>query len=148
MSDIPERTVTPELIAEWNDLQEQLGKLKAKEMLLRQAIYTGLFNDPKEGTNTYPLLQGWELKATRVIDRKIDLPVLQAIAGADGPLHKAGIRADDYIKWTPELKIKEYRTLTAEQRAVFDQALTIKDGSPQLKLVLPAAAAKAQAAGQ
>lgn len=144
--EVPANTVTMEMIAKWNDLVEQLAKVKAEEMLLRRGIYGGTFVDPKEGTNKSPLLNGWELNATRVIDRKVDLPVLQAMAVEGGPLHQVGIRAADYIDWEPKLKIKEYRTLTAEQRAVFDQCLTIKDGSPQLKLVLPAAARKAQEA--
>jgi hypothetical protein len=145
MTAVPENTVTPELMVKWKDLQEQLSKIKAEEMILRMAIYKGLFPNPVEGTNTVPLHAGWELKATRGIERKIDLPVLQALAVEGGPFHLAGIRAADLVEWKPELVIKNYRTLTAEQMAIFDQALTIKDGSPQLKIVLPAKAAKAQA---
>lgn len=135
--EIPVKQVTPELISEWYDLQKQLGPLKAKEMLLRKAIFGGLFPNPVEGTNTYEMLGGWKAKGKRVIERKIDLPVLQSMAVLGGPLHQAGIRADDYVKWEPDLKLKEYRTLTAEQKLVFDQCLIIKDGAPGLELVPP-----------
>lgn len=145
MTLIPENTVTPEDLTVWNDLQEQLRKIKNAEMLLRQKIWKGLFVAPVEGTNTVSLHDGWELKGVRSVDRKIDLPVLQAMAVENGVFHQAGIRAADYIEWEPKLKIAEYRTLTAEQKLVFDQALIIKDGSPQLKIVLPAKAAKAKA---
>lgn len=144
MTQIPQNAVTMEDLTAWNDLQEQLRKIKASEMILRQKIWAGLFVAPVEGTNTVALgNDGWELKGVRSIDRKIQLEVLQAMAVENGPLHQAGIRAADLVEWKPELKIKEYRTLTAEQKLVFDQCLTIKDGSPQLKIVLPAKATKA-----
>jgi hypothetical protein len=133
-----------EMISKWNDLQEKLAKIKAEEMLLRTALFKGLFVDPREGVNTLPLstmhMDDWELKGERTINRKIDLPVLQAMAVPNGPLHIAGIRADDLVVWKPELNLKNYRELTAEQKPVFDQCLEIKDGSPQLKLQMTTAA--------
>lgn len=144
MSEVPPNTPSMELISKWNDLQARLAKVKAEEMLLRQALFKGLFVNPDEGMNTLNLggmqMPDWELKGDRVINRKVLLEVLQAMAVLDGPLHKAGIRADDLIKWTPELNIKNYRELTAEQKLVFDQCLEIKDGSPQLKLQMTTAA--------
>jgi hypothetical protein len=132
MSEVPPNTPTMEMISKWNDLQEKLAKIKAEEMLLRTALFKGLFVDPREGV--------WELKGERTINRKIDLPVLQAMAVPNGPLHIAGIRADDLVVWKPELNLKNYRELTAEQKLVFDQCLEIKDGSPQLKLQMTTAA--------
>jgi hypothetical protein len=144
MSEVPPNTPTMEMISKWNDLQEKLAKIKAEEMLLRTALFKGLFVDPREGVNTLPLstmhMDDWELKGERTINRKIDLPVLQAMAVPNGPLHIAGIRADDLVVWKPELNLKNYRELTAEQKLVFDQCLEIKDGSPQLKLQMTTAA--------
>lgn len=137
MTAIPANAVTPEDIAKWNDLKLELARVKASEMLLRLKLYGGLFHDPDEGTNTLEMLEGWKLKAVRVIDRKVDIAMANNLAVEGGPFHLAGIRAADLIEWKPELKIKEYRTLTAEQKLVFDQCLTIKDGSPQLSLVAP-----------
>ena len=146
MTTLPANEVTMEDLVAWQDLHAQLAKIKAAEMLLRKKIYGGMFADPAEGTNTTPLAEGWVLKGKRVINRKVDLPVLQAYAVIDGPLQKVGIRADDLIEWKPELKIREYRTLTEEQRTVFDMCLTISDGSPSIEIVLPASAKKASAA--
>lgn len=142
MVQIPENTVTMEDMVEWNKMQTELRVLKAKEMLLRRKIYEGLFTDPREGVNTLQLSDGWELKANRVIDRKIELATLQAMASEGGPFEKANINANMLIKWEPELVVKQYRTLTAEQLAVFDQCLVIKDGSPALSIVLPKKNAK------
>jgi len=137
MAAIPIPVVTMEDLAAWSTLRDELAAVKAKEILMRDKIYKGLFQAPTEGTNTIGVGLGWQLKAVRNIDRKIDLGVLQAMATPDGPLVKAGIRADDLIKWTPELNLKAYRTLTAEQAAVFDNCLTIKDGTPTVSLVAP-----------
>jgi len=142
MTTVPANTVTMEDMVEWQKLQAQLAKIKAAEMLLRRKIYDSMFVTPKEGTNTMSLSQGWVLKGKRVISREIDLPVLQAFAVENGPLHQIGVRADDLVDWKPVLKIAAYRSLTAEQVAVFDQCLTIKDGAPGLEIMLPAAAKK------
>jgi hypothetical protein len=142
MTAIPENKVTSQDLIAWKEMQEQLGKLKAAEMLLRQKIYAGLFVEPHEGTNTVPLNEGWVLKANRVINRKVDLPVLQAYSAPGGPLEKMGVNPNNLIEWEPKLKVKEYRTLTEEQRLVFDTCLTISDGSPSMQIMLPAKAKK------
>lgn len=145
MALIPEDVVTTADMVEWNRLKTEMAKMKPAEMLLRTKIYRFFFKTPVEGTNKHDLEAGWVLKAGRVIDRKVDLPVLQAISAENGPLHMVGVRAADLIEWEPKLKLSAYRLLTEEQRDVFDQCLTIKDGSPSLEIVLPAAAKKAQA---
>lgn len=144
---IPENTVTVEDLMKWDELQRQLKAVKAAEMLLRTKIYKFYFPEATtvEGTNNHPLAEGWLLKAKRTIDRKVDLPVLQAFATkptAEEPskLEAAGIRLDDIVEWEPKLKLRAYRSLTDEQREVFDQVLTIKDGAPALEIVLPASA--------
>lgn len=148
---VPENTVTQEDLTKWYELQQQLAAVKASEMLLRTKIYKGLFVEPKEGTNSIPLSAGWVLKAKRTIQRDIDLAAFQALATMDQETQKskfseAGIVPEIMIKWKPELVTKSYRALTPEQLAIFDQCLIIKDGSPALEIVLPAAAAKAAAA--
>ena len=150
---VPENTVTQEDLTKWYQLQQQLAAVKASEMLLRTKIYKGLFVEPKEGTNSVPLSEGWVLKAKRTIQRDIDLAAFQALATLDqetqqSKFSEVGIAPELMIKWKPELVIKSYRVLTPEQLAIFDQCLIIKDGSPALEIVLPAAAAKAAAAAQ
>ena len=138
MTAIPVNTVTAQDIAELMRLQQELTRIKAAEMLLRTKVYKFYFPNADEGTNTLDMGQGNKIKGIRTINRKIDLPVLQAMAVPNGALHVAGIRADDLVKWTPELKIGAYRELTAEQKAVFDNCLEIKDGAPALTFITPA----------
>jgi hypothetical protein len=134
MAKIPENTVTQDDLNKWSQLQTQLGLLKAEEALLRSKIFKAAFPNPVEGTNTYPLSQGWVLKATYPISRKCDVASLVALAPE---LREAGIKLEDVVRYKPELAVGEYKKLTDEQRHLFDRVLEIKPGSPQMEILLP-----------
>lgn len=139
MVQIPVDEVKQEDIQQWYVLQDQLKKLKASEMLLRTRIFKGLFPNPVEGTNSYPLPDQWVLKGGYKLTRNIDIGSLQAMRER---FVAAGVRADSLVEYKPSLVLSEYRTLTEEQRQLFDQCLEIKPGSPSLEIVLPAKAKK------
>ncbi len=134
MVQIPENEVTQQDLATWYEMQEQLSKLKTAEMLLRQKIFKAYFQAPKEGVNTVPLADGWVIKGTYKIDRKIDIALLTSFAPS---LREHGINPDVLVKYDPSLVTKEYRQLTAEQEKLFDQVLVIKPGAPSLEIVMP-----------
>lgn len=137
---LPENQVTQDDLTAWYQMQDQLKKLRAAEMLLRKKIFAAYFPEPKEGVNSVPLAAGWVMKGDYKIDRSID----EGALGAMRPLfaeHK--ISVDSLVKYKPELVTRNYRTLTEEQRQLFDRALVVKPGSPSLEIVLPAAAKKA-----
>lgn len=147
MTVIPDNPVTIQDLMLWYKLKDELAKLKASESLMRSKLFKGYFPTPKEGTNTLdldPLLiaaglpsGGHVLKATYPIERKIDDAAVTTLA----PVLAANlISVDKLIRRKPELDVKEYRTLTAEQTQLFDQCLIVKPGSAQLEIVLPAAA--------
>lgn len=140
MTSIPNNAVSQEDLAEWYRLQEQLKKIKASEMLLRQKIFGAYFPSPQEGTNSAPLAEGWVLKGKHTINREIDPGTLGAMKEQ---FAEAGIAADSLVQYKPSLVLKEYRTLTEEQRQLFDRALIVKPGSPALEIVLPAKVKKA-----
>lgn len=140
MAEVPVNQVTQADLDEWHRLSLELTKIKTSEMLLRMKIFNGVFINPKEGTNKFDLGGGFQLTATYPIDRKIDPAILASLAPE---LRTMGIRLDDLVKQKPELSISEYRKLTDEQRKEFDQAITAKPGSPQLKLEQPKRAAAA-----
>lgn len=137
MSDIPNNTVIAKDLADWFIQKLQLAKLRASEMLLRQKIYKHYFPAAKEGTNKVTLPDSYILKAGRVVDRKLDEPVLATMWDE---FVAAGINMNELIRKKPELNLTAYRELTHEQRNLFDQALTIKDGSPSLSIEPPKAA--------
>ena len=134
MSEIPANTLTQEDFNQWSAINEQIGKLKATEMLLRIKIFKVMFPNPTEGTNSVPLTNGYELKAKYPINRKV-LPDMLAAHTKD--LKAAGIKLGDLIRLTPDLAVGEYRKLTEEQLKLFDQILEIKPGAPALEIVLP-----------
>lgn len=136
MVELPANTVSNADIAEWYKIKEKMAKLKASEALLRTKIFKGLFTNPVEGTNTLPLNDGTgaELKATHIINRSVDEGALDALKEE---LRKNKIKVSDLVRYKPEVVISEYRKLTEEERQLFDQALIIKPGSPQMDVVIP-----------
>ena len=134
MIQIPENQVTQQDMERWYTVQEQLSKLKNEEQLLRQKIFKGMFHDPKEGTNSVDLADGFVLKGKRVINRTVDDAAFKASVEE---LAKNGIATDQIVKYKPELVTSEYRKLTAEQINLFDTVLIVKDGMPGQEIVKP-----------
>lgn len=121
------------LIMEWQQAKLQAAKLVEHERELRKTIFNIMFPKPKEGTNTAALGNGWKLKATYPIDRKLDMPVFEAI---QNQFYDKKIPTD-IVKMEPKLSVKVYRTLSDEQRLFFDAALISRPGSVQLEIVPP-----------
>jgi hypothetical protein len=154
MTAIPANEVTQDDLAAWYKMHQDLAKLRAAEMLLRQRIFKHYFPEPKEGTNTVVLPDAYQLKGVHVVNRKIVEETMQALfyrpqleEGVFGPskLEAAGIRGDMIVKWKPELAIAVYRELTEDQRHLVDQMLLIDNGSPSMKIEPPKAPRKGKA---
>lgn len=153
MVEINADPVSPGELAAWYKMQTELSALKSAEALLRGRIYRHFFKEPKEGTNNFPLEDGTGavLKAQRKIDRSVDQGALEALrktqadallTAKEHGLPEAAVNFpllnfDTLVKWKPEVSITEYRKLTAEEANYFEQCLIIKDGSPQLEIVIP-----------
>lgn len=135
MPELPKNTVTQADLFLWYEMQEQLKKLKAGEMLLRKKIFDFYFADPKEGVNSYAMPDAYVLKGTYVINREVDPGGFEALRPT---LEKANVSPDKLVVFKPSLVVKEYRTLTAEEQKMFDQCLIIKPGAPSLEIVKPA----------
>lgn len=130
----PVEQATQEDLNLWYKLQEELGRLKIQEMDLRKKIFGSYFTEPVEGTNTAPLTEGWVLKGQYKIDRKPDEALLTTLS----PVFKEKkIPVKELIIYKPELALRVYRTLSEEERVIFDQCLVIKPGSPALEIVKP-----------
>jgi len=135
MKNIPTNQVTTEDMSEWFRLQDELRRIKAKEMLLRTKIFAAYFPSPVEGTNSAPIGDGWFLKGKYSITREVDLAALGVLTEK---LASAGVSKDKLVQYKPSLVLREYRTLTEDQQHLFDQCLVVKPGSPSLEIVLPA----------
>lgn len=127
---------TSEEIGEWYDLQAKLKTMKAREMQLRLKLANFFFpeNKRREGTNNLDMPDNWQFKLGHVINRSVNEGLLQAL---QPQLSASGIMVGLLIERKPSLIISAYRQLTDEQRALFDQCLSAKPGSPSLELVIP-----------
>lgn len=145
MTDIPgQPPATIDDLKRWDDLKKAIAAqmptaLIVQEKELRARIVAAFFPNPKEGTNAYPLANGYRLKYVNSIKRDVDPGEYQA---RQAEFTQAGIAAAAMLVWKPTLDKKQYNTLTAEQQQVFDRCLIVKPESPQLEIELPAAAKK------
>lgn len=127
------------LAAQWYQAKKAADKAVAVEKALRADLVALAFpNGLKEGAkNKADLPESWQLSVTGVVNRSID----EAALGAAIELveEKTGVKLDanDLIRYKPELKVAEYKKLSEEVRKLFDNALVIKDGSPQVEVKLP-----------
>lgn len=119
------------LLTQWSTMKGDLAKGCSEEMNLRKAIANTLFPDGKEGTNKC-YVEDVVVKAVLKINRSVDKGRL--VAHAD-EFEEHGISVDSLVSYSPELKVGPYRKLSETQRAVFDQALTIREGAPELEIM-------------
>lgn len=133
MSEVKEE-ITQKHLEQWYTLSYKLKKIRDEEMLLRKQIFGHYFKDPKEGTNSFKLPDGYVLKGKHSINRSVDVAALDIMKGT---LSEKGYLVDDLIEWKPSLVLSEYRELTLEEQNYFDAVLIIKDGSPALEVVQP-----------
>lgn len=132
------------MVGEWWGLKAKINKYKPlveplvdAEKKLRLSIVAVLWPADKpenEGTQRVELGSGYKLKANVKIDRKV---LKDRVLGVLESMKKSGMPTDDLINWEPQLNLKAYRALTAEQQKVVEEALEIKPASPTLELEEP-----------
>jgi hypothetical protein len=136
--------MTPEQtskLVEWNTARLKVDEIKwviAAEQALRKEIMVMFFPKPVEGSkNIIELNDGWKLKFTYKLDRKIDEAALPAV---EDKLREMGVNSDLLVKLVPQLETAVYKSLgitNPEAKKVFEEALIIKPGSHTLELVAP-----------
>ena len=130
-------------LQEWHQAvlaAQEAKKVVEAEQALRKEVMALFFPEPVEGTNKFELEADWSLKATHKIERKVDEAALPAVLQQ---LREMGVNPDPLIRTKPDLDTKAYRSLVQinpDAAHVFEQALTIKPGSPTVELVPPKAA--------
>jgi len=134
MVEVPENKVTEADIAKWYEISKRLSQLKSEEGLLRKRVFDAFFPDPKEGTNTHVLTDGYQLKGVHSINRSVDPATVRTLRDV---FIEKGLKPDELVQWKPELVKSEYNTLTEEEKQLFDQCLIIKDGSPSMEIKPP-----------
>lgn len=120
-------------IAEWTELKESIGLLRAQESALRARIVNECFGELSEGINR-AVATGLEIVVHHEVSRKVDETIV------DSPKFAANCRAvklslDALIRYKPELNLRDYRKLTEQQLRLFDNCLVIKPGSDKLEII-------------
>lgn len=122
--------VTLDDLKHWKQLCSKLKIMKEEEMELRKKIAAFYFQDPKIGTNTHKQ-DGVVIKFKKSLNISVDAAVLPAVLKE---------LPDDYeqhlVKYKPELMLKNYKTLPADSKAIFDECLIVKDASPSITVEL------------
>jgi hypothetical protein len=107
---------------------------------IKDALIPYFFSKPKEEGTERKTKCGFVVMLKNELDRKLDLPALaltvaecQRIATEEEGLSMNV--ENTVLKYTPELKLKEYRDLPASVRKQFDQALIVTPKKPKFEIV-------------
>lgn len=126
-----------ETSAAWLKAKRALTKAQEAESIARGAMVKAAFpNGLTEGTNSFDLGGKWKLKVTGVVSRKVDEAALPAVCERIAKKFD-GFDAKELVKWTPEVKVGDYKKLPDNIKKLFDNALIIKgtgETSPQVKI--------------
>lgn len=129
------------LITGWSDLKEQMNRLKAQELEMRNEIIKRFFSRDldKEGTINYELGRGWKLKAefkkTYGFTTTEDLNAALDKLEDQSPEFK--LLVERLVGWSPKLSVSEYKKLPDDFRKIIDEVIVIKPSQPTVTLVEP-----------
>ena len=126
-----------ELLSRWHEAQESLSQAKEAEADLRKRVVEEFFsNVPQdaEGTFSLPLGGGYKLKSQYKLTRKVSAEALQLLK-AD--LEANGVDVDALVHWTPSVVMGQYRTLSMEQKQLFDEVIESKQSTPSISIEAP-----------
>lgn len=124
-----------ELIAEWNQADQQQKFWREKELSLRASLVAEKYTQDK-GTQRIDLEAGWQLVIERGEDYKLENGNNETQDVVDDlPEELASL----LVKWKPEIQKKNFEQASQETKDKFAAILTIKPSSPQVKLVPPKA---------
>lgn len=138
-----------EVLMHWQELKDQLAKIKDEELEFRKYIVSRAFPQKEEGTNTLELGNGYELKAVVKFNYKLaDNDIVEAGLSRIAKIGNEGaFIADRLVSWHPNFLVSEFRTLqenadkgSGEARAILKEVesfLTITDAAPTLNIKEP-----------
>lgn len=130
-------TIVPgDLLQERKAIQAKLAKIKVKESANRSMLIDTFFAGAGYGSNSLDVDDGRTLTVTMGQTFKVDEAMLDAIR--EPMREQFGVNVDAVVRWKPELNKVVFDTLDEDERQFFEQCLTIKDDSPQLKITEPA----------
>lgn len=124
-----------QLLTQWQELARTLKRIKDQEMALRKQLFHAAFPSPKEGTNSYELVDGRIVKGKHTINRSVDQAAVLVARKAISDLKLNSVNIDDLFPVEFKLGVKAYKELPPEAKQIADTAITAKPGSPALEVV-------------
>lgn len=136
------------ILSAWYEANAELQAIKYRETQLRMMAFQKYFPDPKEGTNSQELGDGFLLKADHKFNYKLGKFIKndagEKIDGLEDALTRYEKDVKDknagerLVRWEPDISITEYKkvkdTPGFRQIAPF---LSIKPGMPTLSVLAP-----------
>jgi len=121
-------------LSKWIKTQALLKRIKTKEMQLRREICGNVLFGLTLPSRKKVVLDGYNIEAENKVNYSVEDAVYQAIEDELSIAEKA------VIKWTPGLKLTEYKALLKqaeadEEELLLDEAITIKPTAPTLKVL-------------
>lgn len=136
---------------EWKQLEETKAtarQWREYEQNYRSYMVTKYFSQVGVGKTTVALEEGASIVCEKALNYKVLEQNLNAVFDlmigaqdrADGTPYTAeqmehSARLHKLVKWKPELNLTEYKKLTPEERAIFDNALVKSPATPTLEVV-------------
>lgn len=125
-----------DLMTDWYEKTKRLETAKAEELEARNHLTRALYPDgAPAGLTKFSVANGYQLNFTQPINYTIDIaamtPIIKTIR------EKFKVNAAEAIRTKYELKIGDYKKFSPDVKALFDEALTAKNGLPQLEIVKP-----------
>lgn len=150
----PKIELTPQqALADWEKKKNALATAKAEEGEARKLVMALNFKDAKEGVNTIPLNNGYELKGTRKVSRKFIVPkdfnaigdtqptIAEAVDVMVEEMRRASNEgafiAERLVKWTADMSDKEYKALSPELKKIVDKYVISEDAMPNVEIKAP-----------
>ena len=114
------------LYAEWLHAknEERLATERRRKIEDRMITQLGL-PEVSEGTKSWKI-DGFKVKVTYRLNRKIDADLLQEVASEHGYSHMLG----DLFRWKPEINKKQWDSTATEITSVLEKAITTSMGRP------------------
>lgn len=123
------------LIQEWQRSKNTLELAKSCESQLREKVIAAFVPTVKEGATTVKC-GGVTVKVTGKVNRTLDEAALEAVMPQLPERYRVVGHEGSLISYAPKFSLDVYRKMSDEERKIFDQALTIKEGASTLEVVI------------
>jgi hypothetical protein len=123
----------------WNEANETLTTAKANELSNRLLVIKTLpfDTDKEEGGQSLKLNAGWKLVCDKPMNYTVDKDVQKIMACMNELAAVNPGAAAELIRWEAVISTGAYKKLTENERLIIAPIVTMKPGTPSLKLQPP-----------